>query len=126
MKRFLKLVTIVVGLFAVLIIILPFLTADMIPTQEPEERELSTVQTAIDAFMAYNELAEVTSSTSGEGGEKIDGTVGEFHVTLELQPYIRADTTTFCYRWQGEGLIIFQYDLNAEGNCAIDTKQLFP
>ena len=126
MKRFLKIVTIVVGFLAVLLIILPLLTADMIPTQEPEEAELGTVQTGINAFMAVNDLFEVTSSTSREGGEKIDGTVGEFHVTLELQPYIRADTTTFCYRWQGDGLIIFQYDVNAEGNCAIDTKQLFP
>ena len=28
--------------------------------------------------------------------------------------YMREDTTDFCYRW------------DADGNCAIDTKQVFP
>lgn len=88
------------------------------------EREV--VQTAIDVFMVDNNLVEVTPSTSGAGGEKISDTGGQFHATLDLQPYIRDFPSTYCYRWQSNGRVMLQYDVNADGNCAIDTDQLFP
>ena len=88
--------------------------------------ELDVVQTTINAFMADNDLVEVTPSTSDAGGEKITGTGGQFHATLDLQPYMREPASLFCYRWQGNGQIIFQYDVTADGNCAIDADRLFP
>ena len=62
----------------------------------------------------------------GAGGEKINGPGIQFHATLELQLYIRDLPSAYCYRWQRNGAIIFQYDVNADGNCAIDSDQLFP
>ena len=88
--------------------------------------ELDAVQAAIDVFMADNDLVEVTPSTSDAGGEKINGTGSQFHATLDLQLYMREPASQFCYRWQRDGLIIFQYGVNADGNCAIDANQLFP
>jgi len=94
--------------------------------EEPMAVELVVVQATIDVFMADNRLAEVTPSTSGAGGEKINGTGSQFHETLDLQAYMRDAASSYCYRWQSDGLIIFQYDVNADGNCAIDADQLFP
>ena len=94
--------------------------------EEPMEVELAAVQAAIDVLMADNNLFEVRPSTSGAGGEKINDTGGKFHETLDLQPYIRSLPSTYCYLWQSNGRIIRQYDVNADGNCAIDADQLFP
>ena len=88
--------------------------------------ELAVVQAAIDVMMADNALVEVTPSASGAGGEKINGMGAQFHATLELQLYIRDLPSFYCYRWQSDGLIIFQYDVNAEAKCAINGDQLFP
>ena len=82
--------------------------------------EWAAVQSAIDLFMTDNALREVAPSTSGAGGEKINGTGTQFHGTLELHPYIRAAATTYCYQWQSGGRIISQYDVNDDGTCAID------
>ncbi len=89
-----------------------------------EEAEADTVQTAIDAFMTDNALREVTPSTSGAGGEKINLRGTQFHATLSLELYIR-DTPTYCYQWQRNGTIS-QYDVDDDGNCAGDADQLFP
>ena len=88
--------------------------------------ERDVVQAALDTFMTDNNLTEVTPSTSGVGGEKINSMGAQFHATLRLQPYMRETASTFCYRWQSDGQIDFQYDVNADGNCAINAKQLFP
>ena len=85
-----------------------------------------TMQTAVDAMMADNELTQVRASTSGFGGEKIDGTSSQFHDTIILRNYMRRAASEFCYRWDADGRITFQYDVNADGNCAIDAEQLFP
>ena len=126
MKRLLKPVAITVAILAALAFFYPMILTSKIPTQEPEEMERDAVQAAIDTFMTVNVLFEVTPSTSGVGGEKINGTGTQFHATLELQSYIRYLPSTYCYRWQRYGAIIFQYDANADGNCAIHSKQLFP
>ena len=88
--------------------------------------EADAVQYAIDYFMSDNAISEVPPSTSGEGGEKINDTGGQFHATLGLQPYIREFPPTYCYRWLSDGLITFQYDVDDDGNCSSDTDQLFP
>ena len=142
MKRFLKIVTrlkgpivwtliIAVGLVAAYPLKICFVSVagalhcpDL--REKPMEAELAAVQAAIDVMMADNHLVDVTSSTSGEGGEKINDTPSQFHATSDLQPYIRYLPSTYCYRWQGDGHITYQYDVNAEGNCSIDGDQLFP
>ena len=105
MKRFLKIVTrlkgpivwtliITVGLLAAYPLKICFVSVagalhcpDL--REKPMESELAAVQAAIDVMMADNNLVEVTPSTSGEGGEKINDTGGQFHATSDLQPYIR-------------------------------------
>ena len=89
-----------------------------------KEAEASVVQAAIDTFMTDNSLREVTPSTSGAGGEKINLRGTQFHATLSLVLYIR-DTPTYCYQWQRNGTIS-QYDVDDDGNCAGDADQLFP
>ena len=68
------------------------------------EAELAAVQAAIDVMMADNNLVGVTPITSGKGGEKINSTGSQFHGTSNLQPYIRYLPSTYCYRWQVDGL----------------------
>ncbi len=92
----------------------------------PEAAERDAFQAAIDVVMADNKLFEVTPSTSGAGGEKINGTGTQLHATLELQPYMSAAATTYCYRWQSSGRITFQYDADADGYCGINSDQIFP
>ena len=84
------------------------------------------MQTVIDAMMVDNNLAQVTPSTSSGGGEKIRGTGTQLHATIDMSRYMVRDITQFCYRWVADGRIIFQYNVNADGNCAIDAEQLFP
>ena len=126
MKQFLQAVAIAVSVVAALvigaIIILPFIVTDMIPEQPFEAAELDTIQAAIDTFMTDNALTEITPSTSGAGGEKINLMGAQFHPTLNLELYLR-DTPTLCYQWASNGGIISQYDVNADGNCAIDTEK---
>ena len=86
--------------------------------------EYDTVQEAIDTFMTDNALREVTPSTSGAGGEKINLRGTQFHATLSLALYIR-DTPTYCYQWQRNGTI-FQYDVDDDGNCSSNADQLHP
>lgn len=142
MKRVLKIVTplkgpivwtliIAVGLLAVYPLRMCFVSVagalhcpDL--REEPMVAERDFLQASIDTFMLDNHLAEVTPSTSGAGGEKINGTGSQFHATLNLQPYMRDAPSTYCYRWQSDGLVIFQYDVNADGNCTADGDQLFP
>ena len=81
-----------------------------------KEAEASVVQEAIDTLMADNSLNEVTPSTSGAGGEKINLMGTQFHATLSLELYIR-DTPTYCYQWRSDGLA-FQYDVDDDGNCS--------
>jgi len=88
--------------------------------------ERETMITAIMVMMVDNDLSQVTASTSGHGGEKIDATSNQFHPTLNLQDYLAQATTQFCYRWQNDGWITFQYDVDDNDNCAIDAEQLFP
>ena len=88
--------------------------------------ELDMIQTAIDAFMVDNDLAEVTPSTSDAGGEKIRSTGSQFHDTFILRDYMYDDSTAFCYRWQSDGRITHEYDVDHNGSCAPDTDQLYP
>ena len=88
--------------------------------------ERDTMQTAVDAMMADNELTQVRASTSGYGGEKIDATSTQFHDTIILLDYMIQAASQFCYRWDADGGITFQYNVNADSNCAIDAEQLFP
>ena len=88
------------------------------------EREY--VQTAMLAMMVDNNLTQVRASTSGYGGEKIDAISTQFHDTIILRNYMVQAATTFCYRWDADGGITFQYDVNTDSNCAIDAEQLFP
>lgn len=83
----------------------------------PKEAEWATFQTAIDTFMTDNALTEVTPSTSGVGGEKIDLIGTQFHATSSLDLYMR-DTPTFCYRWDSTGKIISQDKPNGAGSCS--------
>ena len=142
MRRILKIMTLLKGAFVVILILAlayavcsPLLICFVSVSgalhcpdlrEEPMEAELAAVQAAIDVMMADNHLVEVTPSTSGEGGEKINDIGGQFHATSDLQPYIRYLPSFYCYRWQSDGLIIFQYDVNAEAKCVIDGDQLFP
>ena len=77
-------------------------------------------------MMVDNDLSSVKASTSGYGGEKIRSAGTQFHPTLDLQDYMNQPTSQFCYWWRSDGRITFQYDVNADGNCAIDAEQLFP
>ena len=139
MKRILKIVVILVGILASLFIILAAITivANLIcpgPWGCSNEKgaegavaaERETMQTAIHAMMADNELTQVRASTSGYGGEKIDATSTQFHDTITLRKYMRQAASQFCYRWNADGRIRFQYDVNPDGNCAIDAEKLFP
>ena len=136
MKRILKIVTQRKGCLVSTLIVLAlgvlavYLTSIVISF--PDSRvaataaELESFQWAIQEFMVDNDLAEVTPSTSDAGGEIIRGTGSQFHATLDLQPYMRDAASYYCYRWHSDGEIIFQYDVNADGNCAIDADQLYP
>ena len=139
MKRILKRVAISVGILASLFIILAAITivyylicpgpwgcSNEKGAEGAVAAELDTMQTAVDAMMADNELTQVRASTSGFGGEKIDATSTQFHDTIILRKYMKIAATTFCYRWDTDGRITFQYDVNSDGNCAIDARQLFP
>ena len=85
--------------------------------------EYDAVQAAIDTFMTDNALSEVTPSTSGAGGEKINIRGTQIHSTLSLEPYIR-DTPTYCYHWQRNGTIS-QNNVYDDGNCS-NADQLHP
>jgi len=139
MKPILKRVAILVGILASLFIILAAITvvyylicpgpwgcSNEKGAEGTVAAELDTMQTAVDAMMADNQLTQVRASTSGFGGEKIDATSTQFHQTIILRKYMRRAASQFCYRWDADGRITFQYDVNADGNCAIDAKQLFP
>ncbi len=130
MRRILKIVAISVGVVALGIAVgvaaLPFMISHQPGGTEPNAVEQIVVQAAIDTFMAEHVLTEITPSTSGAGGEKINGTGTQFHATLDLQSYIRDLPSTYCYLWQSNGRIIRQYDVNSNGNCAIEADQLFP
>ena len=88
--------------------------------------ERETMKTAIMSMMVDNDLSQVTASVSGHGGEKIRSTGTQFHPTLDLQIYMNQAATRFCYRWDADGRITFQYDVDDNVNCAIDAEQLFP
>ena len=88
--------------------------------------ERERFETAIQVLMVHEGLSSVRASTSGYGGEKIQTTGTQFHATSDLRPYLAENSSQFCYRWDTTGQIIFQYDANADGNCAIDAHQLFP
>ena len=97
----------------------------------PRVVENETIQTAINAFMADNALAKVTPSTSGGGGEKIRSTGTQFHPTINLSDYwsVYLDykdqgSTGYCYKWDTDGRITFQYDIDDNGNCS--SFQLYP
>ena len=135
MKRILKIAAILVGLLAVIMILIPlricYLSVGGLgcPTRGEEaamkaEREL--VETAILSRMVDNDLSQVTASVSGHGGEKIRKTGTQLHDTISLRDYIDQAATLYCYRWDAAGRITFQYDVDDNGNCAIDADQLFP
>ena len=139
MKRILKIAAILAGILVTLYIILGAITlvynsicsgpwgcSNETGTEGAVAGERETMLTAIMAMMADNELTRVRASTSGYGGEKIDATSAQFHDTIILRDYMNQATTQFCYRWDADGGITFQYDANADGNCAIDAEQLFP
>ena len=92
----------------------------------PVKAEREMMQTAMNVLMVDNDLTRVRASTSGYGGEKIDATSTQFHDTINLRNYMNQAATQFCYRWDADGQIAFQYEVNTEGNCAIDAEQLFP
>jgi len=139
MKRILKRVAISAGILASLFIILAAITVVFFlicpgPWGCSNEKgaegavaaERDTMQTTVDAMMADNELNQVRASTSGFGGEKIEATGAQFHGTINLRKYMRRAASEFCYRWDADGRITFPYDVNADGNCAVDAQQLFP
>ena len=135
MKRILKIAAILVGLLAVVMILIPlrvcFLSVGAwgCPDSGSERAMLSereSIQTSILSLMVDDDLTQVTASVSGHGGEKIRSTGTQFHETISLRDYIVQAATLFCYRWDADGRITFQYDVNADGNCAIDAEQLFP
>ena len=78
------------------------------------------------SMMVDKDLSRVRASTSGHGGEKIRSKGVQFHDTITLRDYMEQTTTQFCYRWDADGRITFQYDVDDNDNCAIDAKQLFP
>ena len=136
MKRTLK---IVVGILVTLFIIyaaFPFFYSLICPgpwgcsnekgAEGAVAAEREYMQTAMNAMMADNDLTQVRASTSGYGGEKIDAINTQFHDTISLRDYMNQAASQFYYRWDADGQITFQYDVNADGNCAIDAEQLFP
>ena len=138
MKHVLKIAAILVGILATLFIILGAITlvynlicpgpwgCSNYQAEGAVAAERENMQTAMNAMMADNDLSQVRASTSGYGGEKIDATSTQFHDTIFLRDYMVQAATQFCYRWDADGRIIFQYDVNTDGNCAIDAEQLFP
>ena len=135
MKSILKIVAIVVGFLAVVIILIPlrvcFLSVGAwgCPDSGSERAMLSereSIQTSILSLMVDNDLTQVTASVSGHGGEQIRSTGTQFHETIILRDYMDQAATLFCYRWDADGRITFQYDVDDNINCAIDAEQLFP
>ena len=135
MKRILKIAAIVVGLLAVVIILIPlrvcFLSVGAwgcpdLGEPAAMEAERESIQTSILSLMVDNNLTQVTASVSGHGGEKIRSTGTQFHDTIILRDYMDQAATLFCYRWDADGRITFQYDVDDNINCAIDAEQLFP
>ena len=88
------------------------------------DAEREYVQTAIQVLMVDNDLSKVTPSTSGVGGEKIVITSTQFHPAINLSDYMEQDSTLFCYRWDADSRITFQYDIDDNGNCT--SLQLYP
>ncbi len=131
MNRNLKRGLIAVGILFALVIVAYILLSLFISSKgiggpQPRPAELETIQTAVQAMMIDNDLNQVTPSTSGVGGEKIRSTGTQFHPALDMQHYMDPHSTQFCYRWQSDGRITYQYDADDDGNCAADTDQLFP
>jgi len=132
MNPVLKWVLISFGSLVVVMLVAAILVPIIIPfggTDHPGPNpgaERDTVQTVIQVLMVDNDLLEVTPSTSGAGGEKIRSTGTQFHPTLDLQAYWEPSATQFCYRWNTDGQITFQYDYDDAGNCAADTDQHYP
>ena len=139
MKRILKIVVILVGILASLFIILAAITivyylicpgpwgcSNEKGAEGAVVAEREYVQATMLAMMVDNNLTQVRASTSGYGGEKIDATNTQFHDTIILREYMNQAASQFCYRWDADGQITFQYAVNADGNCAIDADQLFP
>ena len=115
-----------VGLVVLAAIIVPTISFNGGHNNHAAEAEYWTVQTIIQSLMVDNNLDRVTPSTSGAGGEQIRNTGTQLHPTIDTSDYMLEDATEFCYRWDTAGLITFQYDVNADGNCALDAEQLFP
>ena len=137
MKRILRIVThpiiLAAGFLAALIILFVntncFVGAwgcEDTGSEAPMVAERETVQTAMHAMMVDKDLSQVTASVSGHGGEKIRSTGTQFHDTISLRDYMDQAATLFCYRWDADGRITFQYDVDDNINCAIDAEQLFP
>jgi len=127
-NRNLKRGLIVVGiLFVIAIIVFPTLLG-LLGSNEIVNHvsEPETIQTAIHAFMVDNDLDTVTPSTSGAGGETINRTGTQFHDTFNLLEFMDQPATRYCYRWWTDGRITHGYDVDADGNCAADTDQLYP
>ena len=127
MSRNLKRGLVVVGILLIVIIVFPILFEFLTPKDTiPSNYEPAAIQAAIDVFMVDNDLDTVTPSTSGAGGEKIRSTGTQFHDTFILRDYMDQPVTRYCYRWGTDGRITHGYDVDANGNCAIDADQLFP
>ena len=132
MRRVIKWVLVsigwLLGVMLVVAIVVPlFEKFSSGPGTSAEVAERETVQTAIEVFMVDNDLSKVTPSTSGVGGEKIVITSTQFHPTINLSHYLwdymEQYSTRFCYRWDADGRITFQYDVGAAtGRCL----QLYP
>ena len=113
----------VVGLVVVFRLFVTFFPADG-GVAQTGERE--TMQTAIKSMMNENNLASVPASASGAGGEKIKNTGTQFHPTVNMQGYMDRPSTQYCYRWGSDGLVTYQYQVDADNECSPGNDQLYP
>ena len=127
-NRFLLITGIVTGIIVVVLVLVVRLLVTFTSVGEgvAQAAERETIQTAIKSMMNDNNLAAVTASTSGAGGEKIKNTGTQFHPTVNLQGYMGQPSTLYCYRWGRDGLVTYQYQVDDNNECSPANDQLFP
>ena len=118
--RFLVITGIVTGIIVVALVLVARLLVTFPGAGEgvAQAAERETIQTAIKSMMNDNNLAAVTPSTSGAGGEKIKNTTTQFHSTINMQDHMDQPSTLYCYRWGSDGLMTYQYQVDDNDECS--------
>ena len=115
-------VLVVWAVIAVSAIVVPLFSRFGDSGEDPASERIA-IQNPINAMMADNNFTQVKGNMRSP--VRIRGGT-QFHDYFDLDTYKVQSVTQYCYLWQSDGQIRFQYDLGPDGNCHPNAKQLFP